>query len=232
MTASAALSLSIGVHPDPNLVPIVDELVEKKDLNGLCELQSQLSRLSKFDAEGQIEDTVAYVEIETAKMGGCPETSSSGTTATTATTTTTTSLPTSTLHSVNAEAVRRGPMCDDCVMDYDDEATVQFNRRFEEGSQAGSGSNAKQKITTFFVLSGLGIIGVVVVLTVASVFGVRACIKKLKSKKARSDVIPGEFAGNTTFETLNAESGSTSWSEDPPSWPLGRDRTVLYEVKL
>ena len=279
---SLSTAFTLGTNPDPNLLPIIQGLVKKQEVDSLCQLKKRLTTLlhqSPHDSNSaQVEDTIKYVQIQ---INGFPEKLRDIEICKD-----TVSLPKdgnedvwseiSDVHKklkkindvsglanskrmsiidtdLDSEAVLmepssigEGPVCDDCLMDYNDEKTKEFKKSFEKGEDGKA--RATKKITTFFVLAGTGVVTVVVALTLGTFFGVRACVKKVKRRgndsESESDSsvdsdastlkMPDRGCQNTTFETLDPnamDSTSLSIVTPVPNRP-DRDKTFLYEVKL
>ena len=78
-----------------------------------------------------------------------------------------------------------GDVNDIGAMDYGDEATADFRTAYRQGETAGDEFN--KKIILYSVFSGLGVITVLVLIVVATVFGTRACIRACKKKTEEED---------------------------------------------
>ena len=188
---------SWATPPDPNLVPIITRIVESNDLDELCELKDQLLKLADFvDSNHQLDETLKYVQLQLSHLGECLST-------TTAVAEDITEPPDGPifddpdLNAAVMDSSALSSMCSDCMMDYSDAETVEFNENFKSGEEAGK--IVKQKITAFFVFTGLGVVAVVLALVLASVFGARACWKRWR-RTCPEEEITTTTDGADTFE--------------------------------
>ena len=194
----------LETKPDPNLAPIITELLNLKRYDEACKLYAKLDVLGNDLAPGT-EPMLQIVATKESIQAGLQErTGSICPVKNTPPPVQAEMKATSSPLAINdydeddeilvADAVMARNdgsasvgLCADCNMDYNDPESKSFMEEFENSRKSGDDSmaNAKSKITRIFVLSILGAVGLLAAVTLMLFFGVRACIRRASAAKTK-----------------------------------------------
>ncbi len=191
------------MKPDPNLQPIVDELVQNARYGEICQLYHNLETMAQKNSfqSQQMIDTLFYIHKSLNSVPGAVPCTSvlSEKIPSEAVKPSKGSEPLSLIDDnkanmmYEAEAVmanRYGEqlLCNNCEVDYEEPDTQEFLESFKKNPEVQAEdamAKARSKLTKLFIFTVLGGIAVTVSIALILFFGIRTCVRRARGRRPR-----------------------------------------------
>ena len=199
-----------ATKPDPNLGPIIDELVQKGRYDEVCQLYHNLETMAQKDffQSQQMIDTLFYINESLDSVSGAEP----------CTSILSKKMPSEAIklskgperlsligsnkaslmyeaEAVMAEGDDEQLLCDNCEVDYEAPETQEFLETFKKNPEVQAEeamAKARSKLTKLFIFSVLGGIAVIVSITLTLFFGVRTCVRKMRRRRRKKSSLKSQ----------------------------------------